>query len=114
MPPAPASNRLKREGFTPSLMAVVGVLTLELHIEGAQSLKDKRHLVKGLKDRLRSRHNVAVAETDFHDAWQRSRLMAVTVSGERTRAEQVLQAVERDATHIAGGALVGSWTEWIE
>ncbi|MBN8733676.1 MAG: DUF503 domain-containing protein [Acidobacteria bacterium] len=95
-------------------MAVVGVLTLELHIEGAHSLKDKRHLVKGLKDRLRSRHNVAVAETDFHDAWQRSRLMAVTVSGEKTRAEQVLQAVERDAAHIAGGALVGAWTEWIE
>lgn len=95
-------------------MPVVGVLTLELHIEGAHSLKDKRHLVKGLKDRLRARHNVAVAETDFHDAWQRSRLTAVTVSGEKVRAEQVLQAVEGDANRIAGGALVGAWTEWIE
>lgn len=95
-------------------MASIGVLTLELHIEGAHSLKDKRHLVQGLKDRLRSRHNVAVAETDFQDAWQRSRLTAVTVSGDRVRAEQVLQAVERDAAHIAGGALVGAYTEWIE
>lgn len=95
-------------------MPTIGVLTLELHIEGAHSLKDKRHLVKGLKDRLRNRHNVAVAETDFQEAWQRSRLMAVTISGDRVRAEQVLQAVEKDAANIAGGALVGTYTEWID
>ena len=73
-------------------MASIGVLTLELRIEDAHSLKDKRHVVKGLKDRLRARFNVAVAEIDFEDVWQRALVAAVTVSSSRERAEQVLQA----------------------
>ena len=95
-------------------MPAVGVLTLELHIEGAHSLKEKRHVVKGLKDRLRARHNVAVAEIDYHDVWQRSLLAAVTVSADRTRAEAVLQHVENDAANILGGMLAGTWVEWID
>jgi len=95
-------------------MPTVGVLTLELHIEDAHSLKDKRHTVKSLKDRLRSKFNVAVAEIDYQDAWQRSLVSAVTVSGNHEHAEQTLQRVEREAAHILGGALVGSSVEWIE
>ena len=51
-------------------MPVVGVITFELSIEDAHSLKDKRHYVKGLKDRLRAKFNVAVAEIDQQDSWQ--------------------------------------------
>jgi len=95
-------------------MPSVGVLTLELHIEGAQSLKDKRHTVKSLKDRLRGRFNVAVAEIDYQDLWQRALVAAVTVSSDRTRAEQVLQLVEREAANLLGGMLVGTAIEWME
>jgi len=95
-------------------MPSVGVLTLELHLDGAHSLKDKRHTVKGLKDRLRSRHNVAVAEIGYQELWQRSLVSAVTVSGDRTRAEAVLQSVEREAAAILGGTLVGTTVEWLE
>ncbi len=95
-------------------MPTLGVLTLELHIEGAQSLKDKRHTVKGLKDRLRSKFNVAVAEIDYQDLWQRALVSAVTVSSDHTRAEQTLHLVEREAAAILGGALVGTTVEWIE
>ncbi len=95
-------------------MPSVGVLTLELHLEGAHSLKDKRHTVKSLKDRLRTKFNVAVAEIDYHDVWQRSLVSAVTVSGDHAHAEQVLQLVEREAAHILGGVLVGSTVEWME
>jgi hypothetical protein len=95
-------------------MPSVGVLTLELHIEGAQSLKDKRHTVKSLKDRLRSKFNVAVAEIDYQDLWQRALVAAVTVSSDRTRAEQVLQLVEREAANLLGGMLVGTAVEWME
>ena len=95
-------------------MPSIGVLTLELHLDGAHSLKDKRHTVKGLKDRLRSRHNVAVAEIGYQELWQRSLVSAVTVSGDRTRAEAVLQSVEREAAAILGGTLVGSTVEWLE
>lgn len=95
-------------------MATVGVLTLELHLDGAHSLKDKRHTVKSLKDRLRAKFNVAVAEIDYQDLWQRSLVSAVTVSGDHAHAQQVLQLVEREAANLLGGVLVGSSVEWIE
>lgn len=95
-------------------MPTVGVLTLELRLFDAQSLKDKRHTVKGLKDRLRSKFNVAVAEIDYQDTWQRALISAVTVSSDHGHAEQVLQSVEREASHLLGGSLVGTTVEWIE
>lgn len=95
-------------------MASIGVLTLELRIEGAHSLKDKRHVVKSLKDRLRAKFNVSVAEIDFQDIWQRSVLAAVTVSADHSRAESVLQAVEREAADMLGGMLVFTSVEWVE
>jgi uncharacterized protein len=95
-------------------MPSIGVLTLDIHVPGAHSLKDKRHVVKGLKDRLRSRFNVSVAEIDGQETWQRSVVAAVTVSGDHQRAQTVLQAVEREAAAILGGMLAGSDIEWVE
>jgi len=94
-------------------MATIGVLTLELRLEESHSLKDKRHVVKGLKDRLRRRFNVAVAEIGYQDLWQRALVAAVTVSNERSHAEQVLQSVERDAADVLGGTLVETTLEWL-
>jgi uncharacterized protein len=91
----------------------IGVLTLEIHVEDSHSLKDKRHVVKSLKDRLRQRFNVSVAEIDGLDSWQSATLAAVTVSRDRNHAEQVLQAVEAHAESVLGGALAGSNVEWI-
>lgn len=95
-------------------MATIGVLTLEMRLEHAHSLKEKRHVVQGLKDRLRHKYNVAVAEIDCQDLWQRAVIAAVTVSGERKRAEQVLQSVEREAASLLGAALVEATVEWLE
>ncbi|HYP14496.1 MAG TPA: DUF503 domain-containing protein [Bryobacteraceae bacterium] len=95
-------------------MPSIGVLTLELRLEGSHSLKDKRHVVKSLKDRLRSRFNVAVAEIGYQDTWQRSLISAVTVSGDHARAEAVLQSVELDAAAQLGGMLVSATVEWLE
>ena len=53
-------------------MAAIGVLTLELRLENSHSLKEKRHVVESLKDRLRNKFNVAVAEIDYQDLWQRA------------------------------------------
>jgi uncharacterized protein YlxP (DUF503 family) len=95
-------------------MATIGVLTMELHIEQAHSLKEKRHVVKSLKDRLRNRFNVSVAEIDAHDLWQRGVIAAVTVASDHTRAEVVLQSVENEASALLGGALVSATVEWLE
>jgi uncharacterized protein YlxP (DUF503 family) len=95
-------------------MPSVGILTLELRLDDVHSLKDKRHTVKSLKDRLRSKFNVAVSEIDYQDLWQRSLISAVTVSGDHSHAEQVLQLVEREAASLLGPALVGVTVEWVE
>lgn len=94
-------------------MPAIGVLTLELRLDDAHSLKDKRHYVKGLKDRLRHHHNVAVAEIDYQDTWQRALLAAVTVSSSQAQAELVLQAAERDAVAHLGPLLVYAGVEWL-
>jgi uncharacterized protein YlxP (DUF503 family) len=59
----------------------IGVITFQLAMPDAHSLKDKRHWVKGLKDRLRARCNVAVAEIAFQESHKQGLVAAVTVSG---------------------------------
>ena len=95
-------------------MAAIGVLTLELRLENSHSLKDKRHVVKSLKDRLRGKFNVAVAEIDCQDLWQRATIAAVTVSSSHARAEQVLQSVEAEASSLLGRDLVDVTVEWLD
>ena len=95
-------------------MAAIGVLTLELRLESSHSLKEKRHVVQSLKDRLRHKFNVSVAEIDHQDLWQRSTIAAVTVSSARDNAEKVLRSVEEEAAGMVGAALVDAALEWIE
>ncbi|MDE3167332.1 MAG: DUF503 domain-containing protein [Acidobacteriota bacterium] len=95
-------------------MPAIGVLTMELRLEESHSLKEKRHVVQSLKERLRSRFNVAVAEIDHQDVWQRATVAAVTVASDRTHAGKVLQGVEDEAAALAGPALVNVTLEWIE
>jgi hypothetical protein len=95
-------------------MATIGVLTIEMRLEHAQSLKDKRHTVKGLQDRLRRKFNVAVAEIDCQDLWQRAVVAAVTVSSDHGHADQVLQSVEKEAAEFLGGSLVSATVEWLD
>jgi uncharacterized protein YlxP (DUF503 family) len=95
-------------------MASIGVLTLELRLENSHSLKDKRHVVKSLKDRLRNKFNVSVAEIDYQDLWQRAAVAAVTVASDHGRAEQVLQCVEAEASALLGRDLVDVTVEWLD
>ena len=84
----------------------VGLLTLELHLPDAQSLKDKRQVLRSLKDKLRANFNVAVAELDFEDTWQRSVVGVVTLSNEEHHVEQALQKVLAEADNILGPLIV--------
>jgi uncharacterized protein YlxP (DUF503 family) len=94
-------------------MPAIGVMTLELRVEHAQSLKDKRHWVKGLKDRLR-KFNLSVAEIDGQETWQRSTIAAVTVSSHKAYAEQVLLEAERAAADFLGPNLVSVDIDWLD
>ena len=106
-------SREPREAAAAFFMAVIGVLTLELHLEFSHSLKEKRHVIESLKDRLRHKFNVAVAEIDYHDTWQRSVIAAVTVSNDQTYAEKVLRATEEEAASMLGGGLVSTSLDWV-
>jgi uncharacterized protein YlxP (DUF503 family) len=91
-------------------------LTLELRIEGSQSLKDKRQVVRSLKDKLRNSFNVSVAELDETDLWQRATIGIVSISGSRDYLEGLMQNVERAAVRIAnnnGGEVVDSFLDYI-
>jgi uncharacterized protein len=87
---------------------VIGYLELDLHFPQSRSLKDKRREVAGLKDRIRERHNVAVAELDFQDVWQRSRLGVVTVSAQPALVEQVLSRIREDVFGHVNGELLSA------
>jgi uncharacterized protein len=94
-------------------MAAIGVLTLELRLENSHSLKDKRHVVASLKERLRNKFNVAVAEIAYQDLWQRAAVAAVTVSSDHTHAEKVLRGVEDEAAALLGPDLAEATVEWL-
>jgi uncharacterized protein len=94
-------------------MASVGVLTLELRLENSHSLKEKRHVVESLKARLRNKFNVAVAEIDYQDLWQRAAIAAVTVSSDHVYAEKLLHSVEQEAAAFLGGELAETTLEWL-
>ena len=94
-------------------MASIGVLTLELRLEHSHSLKEKRHVLKSLRDRLHNKFYVSVAEIDYHDLWQRAVVAAVTVSADRVQAEKVLQSVENETASLLGPALAAATVEWM-
>jgi uncharacterized protein len=94
-------------------MAAIGVLTLELRLEHSHSLKEKRHVLESLKDRLRHKFNVAVAEIDYHDLWQRSAVAVVTVSRDQVFAEKVLRAAEEEAAGMLAEGLASASVEWV-
>ena len=95
-------------------MVHLALLTLNFHLEGCTSLKEKRQVVKSLQERLRNRFNVAVAEIDYQDLWQRSVVAAVTVSSDHVHAERVLRSVEAEAASLLGPGLTQASVEWIE
>src|SRR5262245_15273167 len=71
----------------------VAILQVHMHIPDAQSLKDKRRIVRGLLDRVRSQFQVAAAEVDDQDVWQSAVLGFACVSGESKHAREVMSKV---------------------
>jgi uncharacterized protein YlxP (DUF503 family) len=96
---------------------MVAVLTLEIRIEGAQSLKDKRQVMRSLKDKLRAGFNVATAELEQTDLWQRGTLGVVSINSSKDYLRGLMEQVERAANRIAnnaGGEVVDSFVEFVE
>jgi uncharacterized protein len=94
----------------------IAFLTLELHIEAAHSLKDKRQVLRSLKDRLRSSFNVSVAELDPSSLWNRATIGVAAISDSRDYLDGLMKQVERAATRIAnnhGADIADSFVEYL-
>lgn len=73
---------------------VIGILRFDLYIEGARSLKDKRQILKGLIQRVKSRfNNVSISEVGSHDLWQRATIGISFVSNETAYVNSILDQV---------------------
>jgi hypothetical protein len=92
---------------------IVGLITWELHLEGCQSLKDKRRVLKSLKDRLHNQFNVSAAETDHHDLWQRAELTVCVVSTDRDHADRVLREADRLVAGVAAARVIDTSTSFL-
>jgi uncharacterized protein YlxP (DUF503 family) len=93
----------------------IGVYTIELHLPVARSLKEKRQVFRRLKDRLRSRYNVAVAESADHaDLWQRGGLTIVSVAQNRDALVRLFDAIFRETENGIPGQIIERNSEFIE
>ncbi len=90
----------------------VALLLVELHIPGARSLKDKRMVLRRIKDRLKT-FNVAVSEVEHHDLWQRAGLAVVTVSPDQSHADRELAAVADEIDRVEPGLVTRTELEFL-
>ena len=91
---------------------VVGLLSIELHVHGSQSLKDKRMVVRRIKDRLK-KFNVAVSEVEHQDLWQRAGLAVVTVSSDQQHADRELAAAADEIERVEPGLIARTEVEFL-
>ena len=84
------------------MSVIVGLCTIELFIADSQSLKDKRQVLLSLKDRLRQKFNLSVAEVDAHDLWQKAVLALACVSNDGRYVNQILD----QALNLVRGQMV--------
>jgi hypothetical protein len=95
----------------------VALLTLEIRIEHAQSLKDRRQVVRSVKDQLRQGFNISIAEMDEAVTWQSATLGVVALSRSRDYLHGLVEEVERAARRMLnehGAELVDSFWEYLE
>jgi uncharacterized protein YlxP (DUF503 family) len=71
----------------------IGVCTIEVHVPESGSLKTKRHSIRSLKDRIRNKFNVSVAEVEDNDLWQKASLAVAAVSNDKSHLNQTLDHV---------------------
>lgn len=90
---------------------VIGVLTLELHFGEANSLKEKRRLLKSILDRIRLRFNVSTAEIGGQKQWQISTVGIAMISNEGAYVNQVLSAVTRFVESTGKAEILTAKTE---
>jgi len=91
----------------------IGLLTLQVHLHAAESLKDKRRVIRSLTGRVRSRHNVAVAEVDHQDLLQLSEIAFLGVASRREPLERMFDQILEEAERSVPGDVIESGREFL-
>ena len=85
---------------------IVGVMTAQLHMQGINSLKEKRGIVKSVIGRLKSRFNISIAEVDHHDQKTSAIIAIAIVANEagfiNSRFESILSFMQKDGRFYLG------------
>ena len=84
----------------------VGLLTLDIRVPGSRSLKDKRRVVKSLKEQMRGRYNCSVAEVGFKDQWARAEVVVAVVGDDSRFVNTQLNEIARFASNKNGAELL--------
>jgi len=89
---------------------LIGILTVELFIPDSHSLKEKRAVVKGLKERIRHRFNVSVAETDYHELWQRAEVKFLMGSMSKKILDSTFDSIVNFIANANNGSVLGNYS----
>lgn len=93
---------------------VVGLLVVQIHVPGSQSLKDKRQVVRRIKDRVKNRFNVSVAETDGQNTWQQCELSISMVAVMEAAVEREFQHILDYIDSVPEADMIDSWDEFVK
>jgi len=87
---------------------IIGLLTIEIYLPYSHSLKEKRKALRSLKDRLAKKFNIAFAELDYHNKWQRSLLGMVTLNNQKRIIESLFEKILQDTEKNLEGQIIHS------
>jgi len=92
---------------------VIGFLSLEIYFPYSHSLKEKRKILKSFRDRVKNKSNVAFAELDYQDKWQRTRIGIVTLNSHKKPVESLLNKIIADAEENIDGEIYNSQIHYL-
>jgi uncharacterized protein YlxP (DUF503 family) len=87
-------------------MVRVALGLVELHLAEADSLKGKRHMLKGMKEKVKHRFNVSIAEVDHEDLWQRATLAVACVANDARFANEVVSKAVNYIESLSDGSVI--------
>jgi uncharacterized protein len=91
----------------------IALLTFDLQIPHADSLKSKRRVIKSLKDRMRTKFNASVAEIDYLDEWRRALIGVTMLSNDRRHLERSLSLLNQIVEEAGDVRLLDTKIEWL-
>lgn len=91
----------------------VALCVVQMHLPGVTSLKEKRQVLRSLKDRLRDHYNVSVAEIDHQDLWQRATLGIVGIASARAPLEREFTAIQGEVESRVPGDILSCDVEFL-